>query len=84
MLLDRNGHIKLGDFGTCMKMNKDGLVRSDTAVGTPDYISPEVRFCFEQSSRIATYYVTMYTRDFHAHAMELAAMFEEKFVFQKL
>lgn len=22
---------------------KDGMVRSDTAVGTPDYISPEVR-----------------------------------------
>lgn len=43
MLLDRNGHIKLADFGTCMKMDKDGLVRSDTAVGTPDYISPEVR-----------------------------------------
>lgn len=42
MLLDRNGHIKLADFGTCMKMDKDGLVRSDTAVGTPDYISPEV------------------------------------------
>lgn len=42
MLLDKNGHLKLGDFGTCMKMNKDGLVRSDTAVGTPDYISPEV------------------------------------------
>lgn len=43
MLLDRNGHIKLADFGTCMKMDKDGLVRSDTAVGTPDYISPEVK-----------------------------------------
>ncbi|XP_066926217.1 rho-associated protein kinase 2-like isoform X1 [Clytia hemisphaerica] len=42
MLLDRTGHIKLADFGTCMKMDKDGLVRSDTAVGTPDYISPEV------------------------------------------
>eukprot|EP00794_Sanderia_malayensis_P004823 gene4823-5455_t len=42
MLLDRNGHLKLTDFGTCMKMDKDGLVRSDTAVGTPDYISPEV------------------------------------------
>ncbi|XP_045134142.1 rho-associated protein kinase 2-like [Portunus trituberculatus] len=42
MLLDSSGHLKLADFGTCMKMNKDGLVRSDTAVGTPDYISPEV------------------------------------------
>lgn len=42
MLIDKNGHLKLADFGTCMKMGPDGLVRSDIAVGTPDYISPEV------------------------------------------
>ncbi|KAK7574295.1 hypothetical protein V9T40_011486 [Parthenolecanium corni] len=42
MLLDCNGHLKLADFGTCMRMDEDGLIRSDTAVGTPDYISPEV------------------------------------------
>nr|XP_057912480.1 rho-associated protein kinase 2-like isoform X2 [Doryrhamphus excisus] len=42
MLLDRHGHLKLTDFGTCMKMDSTGMVRSDTAVGTPDYISPEV------------------------------------------
>lgn len=39
MLLDKSGHLKLADFGTCMKMNKEGMVRCDTAVGTPDYIS---------------------------------------------
>ncbi|KAF8787928.1 Rho-associated protein kinase 2 like protein [Argiope bruennichi] len=42
MLLDKQGHLKLSDFGTCVRMSEDGLVRSDTAVGTPDYISPEV------------------------------------------
>ncbi|MEQ2258463.1 CDC42 binding protein kinase, partial [Xenotaenia resolanae] len=42
MLLDKSGHLKLADFGTCMKMNEDGMVQCDTAVGTPDYISPEV------------------------------------------
>ncbi len=42
MLIDRHGHLKLADFGTCIRLNKDGLVKSDTAVGTPDYISPEV------------------------------------------
>lgn len=42
MLLDRNGHLKLADFGTCMKMDETGMVHCDTAVGTPDYISPEV------------------------------------------
>uniref|UniRef100_A0A8C9VXQ9 Rho-associated protein kinase 2 n=1 Tax=Scleropages formosus TaxID=113540 RepID=A0A8C9VXQ9_SCLFO len=42
MLLDCYGHLKLADFGTCMKMDSTGMVRCDTAVGTPDYISPEV------------------------------------------
>ncbi|XP_061667989.1 rho-associated protein kinase 2-like [Syngnathoides biaculeatus] len=42
LLLDRHGHLKLADFGTCMKMDSTGMVRCDTAVGTPDYISPEV------------------------------------------
>ncbi|XP_041760874.1 rho-associated protein kinase 1 [Anopheles merus] len=42
MLLDKYGHLKLADFGTCMRMDDDGLVRSSNAVGTPDYISPEV------------------------------------------
>ncbi|KAG8183195.1 hypothetical protein JTE90_005646 [Oedothorax gibbosus] len=42
MLLDKHGHLKLSDFGTCMRMGPDGLVHSDTAVGTPDYISPEI------------------------------------------
>ncbi|XP_066468108.1 rho-associated protein kinase 2 isoform X2 [Tiliqua scincoides] len=42
MLLDKHGHLKLADFGTCMKMDESGMVHCDTAVGTPDYISPEV------------------------------------------
>ncbi|CAP24762.2 Protein CBR-LET-502 [Caenorhabditis briggsae] len=42
MLISRSGHIKLADFGTCVKMNSNGVVRCSTAVGTPDYISPEV------------------------------------------
>lgn len=42
MLIDKYGHLKLADFGTCMRMGKDGLVRASNAVGTPDYISPEV------------------------------------------
>lgn len=42
MLLDRTGHLKLADFGTCMRMGPGGLIKSSNAVGTPDYISPEV------------------------------------------
>lgn len=42
MLLDKYGHLKLADFGTCIRMDEKGVVRSSNAVGTPDYISPEV------------------------------------------
>lgn len=42
MLLDRIGHLKLADFGTCMRMGSDGLVRSSSAVGMPDYINPKL------------------------------------------
>lgn len=42
MLLDKQGHVRLADFGTCMRMDAKNLVWCDTAVGTPDYISPEV------------------------------------------
>ncbi|EDW82277.2 uncharacterized protein Dwil_GK25713, isoform A [Drosophila willistoni] len=42
MLLDCYGHLKLADFGTCMRMGANGQVVCSNAVGTPDYISPEV------------------------------------------
>ncbi|XP_034274417.1 serine/threonine-protein kinase MRCK beta isoform X2 [Pantherophis guttatus] len=42
VLLDANGHIRLADFGSCLKMSEDGTVQSSVAVGTPDYISPEI------------------------------------------
>ncbi|CAM1325526.1 gek (predicted), partial [Pycnogonum litorale] len=42
VLLDVNGHIRLADFGSCLKMCDDGTVQSNVAVGTPDYISPEI------------------------------------------
>uniref|UniRef100_A0A668VAB5 non-specific serine/threonine protein kinase n=1 Tax=Oreochromis aureus TaxID=47969 RepID=A0A668VAB5_OREAU len=42
VLLDVNGHIRLADFGSCLHMMEDGTVQSSVAVGTPDYISPEI------------------------------------------
>jgi serine/threonine protein kinase len=42
VLLDANGHIRLADFGSCLKLQDDGTVQSNVAVGTPDYISPEI------------------------------------------
>ncbi|XP_075043889.1 serine/threonine-protein kinase MRCK gamma [Mixophyes fleayi] len=42
VLIDMKGHIRLADFGSCLKMRPDGMVESSVAVGTPDYISPEI------------------------------------------
>ncbi|XP_012589215.1 PREDICTED: myotonin-protein kinase isoform X4 [Condylura cristata] len=42
ILLDCCGHIRLADFGSCLKLRADGTVRSLVAVGTPDYLSPEI------------------------------------------
>eukprot|EP01136_Pigoraptor_vietnamica_P015527 Opistho-1_new@58791 len=42
LLLDAKGHVFLADFGSCARLNKDGMVDSVLSGGTPDYISPEV------------------------------------------
>lgn len=47
ILLTEDGHIRLADFGSCYKLNADGMVHSTVAVGTPDYISPEILFSME-------------------------------------
>ncbi|XP_041092240.1 myotonin-protein kinase-like isoform X5 [Polyodon spathula] len=51
ILLDAQGHIRLGDFGSCLKLREDGMIRSSVAVGTPDYLSPEILHAVEDSSR---------------------------------
>ncbi|XP_039215828.1 serine/threonine-protein kinase MRCK gamma isoform X1 [Crotalus tigris] len=42
ILIDTSGHIRLADFGSCLRLAPDGTVQSPVAVGTPDYISPEI------------------------------------------
>lgn len=41
-----SGHVRLGGFGSCCRLDADGCVggvtRSRMAVGTPDYMAPEV------------------------------------------
>jgi serine/threonine-protein kinase MRCK len=49
ILIDLNGHIRLADFGSCLKMLPDGSVQSNVAVGTPDYISPEILRAMEEN-----------------------------------
>lgn len=41
ILLDKEGHIKIADFGSCAKMINNQVV-SNSTVGTPDYVSPDV------------------------------------------
>ncbi|XP_005001389.1 myotonin-protein kinase isoform X3 [Cavia porcellus] len=55
ILLDRCGHIRLADFGSCLKLRADGTVQSLVAVGTPDYLSPEILQAVSSGSGTGSY-----------------------------
>ncbi|BHF71654.1 hypothetical protein SprV_0401471400 [Sparganum proliferum] len=40
--ISNSGHIVLADFGSCLRIGSDGLIKNTAAIGTPDYIAPEI------------------------------------------
>jgi len=57
ILLDRDGHARLADFGSCLKVSNiasDGICT--IAVGTPDYISPDVLKAMEGDKKSGQLY----------------------------
>lgn len=44
ILLDSQGHIRLGDFGECRAITS--LDPSEVFCGTPEYLAPEVLYSF--------------------------------------
>lgn len=57
ILLDQEGHARLADFGSCIKVSSIALDGICTiAVGTPDYISPDVLKAMEGGKRSGQLY----------------------------
>uniref|UniRef100_A0AC34F3X0 Uncharacterized protein n=1 Tax=Panagrolaimus sp. ES5 TaxID=591445 RepID=A0AC34F3X0_9BILA len=52
VFISSTGHIKLAGFDKCLKMEKNGLVKSSVATGANEYVSPEM---LQQQGREGTF-----------------------------
>ena len=41
ILIERSGHVRLADFGSCAYVGPSGVLTTAVGIGTPDYVSPE-------------------------------------------
>ena len=73
VLIDAAGHIRLADFGSCLRLAEDGTVQSNVAVGTPDYISPEILRAMEDGEH-----------HFHFHSFLFSLQLNDKRPFDPL
>ncbi|KAJ3415027.1 Serine/threonine-protein kinase MRCK beta [Chytridiales sp. JEL 0842] len=50
-LITSSGHLKLADFGSCIRLTDSSTITSHETVGTPDYICPEILRAHEGNVR---------------------------------
>lgn len=82
LMIDNNGYIKVIDFGTAIKLKKEG--KTKTVIGTPNFIAPEVLrgggysfSCDYWSIGVCIYYIFYGTLPFGNNSIEILDTYKE-------